>query len=72
MKSNFICIYIGSCVFDEAGARTAIIDVIEELIVGDNPQAVLDRIRTEDNVPSVCGRVFKNGEPTYSCRECSE
>lgn len=60
------------CVFDENGAKSAIIDALEELICGDNPQQVLERIRTEDNIPSVCGRVFKTGEPTYSCRECSK
>lgn len=58
--------------FDEAGAKAAIIDLLEELICGDNPQLVLEKIKTEDNIPSVCGRVFKIGEPTYSCRECSK
>lgn len=65
-------LFIGCCAFDEAGAKAAIIDVLEELICGDNPQLVLEKIKTEDNVPSVCGRVFKIGEPTYSCRECSK
>lgn len=31
---------------------------------------MLEKLKTEDNIPSVCGRVFKMGEPTYSCREC--
>lgn len=61
----------GNCSFHEEGAKTAIIDVLEQLMCGDNPEIVFAKLKHEDNVPSVCGRVFKIGEPTYSCRECS-
>lgn len=30
----------------------------------------MEKLKTEENSSSVCGRVFKSGEPTYSCREC--
>ncbi|GAB0094295.1 E3 ubiquitin-protein ligase [Sergentomyia squamirostris] len=56
--------------FDEQGAKGAIIDLLENFICGDNPQNVLDKLKAENNVASVCGRVFKIGEPTYCCREC--
>lgn len=65
---SFIC--LGRCIYDEQGAKEAILDVIEEFICGENPQTMLEKLKTEDNIPSVCGRVFKMGEPTYSCREC--
>lgn len=61
---------LGRCSFDERGAKSAIIDVLEEFIFGDNPQNVLEKIKAEENVSNVCGRVFKMGEPFYSCREC--
>lgn len=43
---------------------------MESFICGDNPQNLLEKLKTEENSSSVCGRVFKSGEPTYSCREC--
>lgn len=41
-----------------------------EFVLGDNPTIVLDKLQQEGNTATVCGKVFKNGEPTYSCREC--
>lgn len=37
---------------------------------GPDPDAALERLKSSEHTPSVCGRVFKNGEPTYNCREC--
>ncbi|XP_059617918.1 E3 ubiquitin-protein ligase UBR1 [Phlebotomus argentipes] len=56
--------------FDEQSAKGAILDALEEFICGDNPQNVLEKLKSENNVAAVCGRVFKIGEPTYCCREC--
>lgn len=64
-------IRVGRCGYDEQGAKFAIIDVIEEFICGDDPHALFEKIKAEGNLSSVCGHVFKVGEPTYSCRECS-
>lgn len=62
---------LGSYNFEEQNAKHAVIDVIEKFVCGDSSQSFMDRLKLEDNVASVCGRVFKIGEPTYSCRECS-
>lgn len=62
---------LGTYAFDEQASKHAVIDVIEKFICGDNSQSFLERLKLEDNVASICGRVFKIGEPTYSCRECS-
>uniref|UniRef100_A0A182JY28 E3 ubiquitin-protein ligase n=1 Tax=Anopheles christyi TaxID=43041 RepID=A0A182JY28_9DIPT len=61
----------GNYVYNEALARSATIAVMEKFICGPNPDDYLEQIRQSDPVASVCGRVFKIGEPTYSCRECS-
>uniref|UniRef100_A0A2M4A3M0 E3 ubiquitin-protein ligase n=2 Tax=Anopheles triannulatus TaxID=58253 RepID=A0A2M4A3M0_9DIPT len=45
--------------------------VLESFICQDDPDQYLEHLKSTDNVSSVCGRVFKIGEPTYSCRECS-
>ncbi|KAH8330115.1 hypothetical protein KR059_001969 [Drosophila kikkawai] len=58
------------CMFKEALAKEEIIDVVVEFIMGDNPVSALEKLRLEGNTATVCGKVFKNGEPTYSCREC--
>lgn len=63
----------GSCLdwnFDEDKAQKILYNTLEEFICNGNPQEVLQQLSQLDNPPSVCGRVFKMGEPTYSCREC--
>ncbi|XP_070132673.1 E3 ubiquitin-protein ligase UBR1 isoform X3 [Drosophila bipectinata] len=58
------------CMFKESLAQEEMIDVLVEFILGDNPATALEKLRLEGNTATVCGKVFKNGEPTYSCREC--
>lgn len=60
----------GKTIFDEARCKTLIIRPLEQLIWGADPEAALERLKASEHTPSVCGRVFKNGEPTYCCREC--
>ncbi|XP_058788603.1 E3 ubiquitin-protein ligase UBR2 [Phymastichus coffea] len=56
--------------FDEKEAQMLLYDPLEEFICKGNPQEVLKQLNQMDRPPSICGRVFKSGEPTYSCREC--
>ncbi|XP_060664254.1 E3 ubiquitin-protein ligase UBR1 isoform X1 [Drosophila nasuta] len=58
------------CMFKESLAKEEIIDVMVEFMLGDNPATALEKLQLEGNTATVCGKVFKNGEPTYSCREC--
>ncbi|KAM8720480.1 hypothetical protein ACLKA7_006514 [Drosophila subpalustris] len=58
------------CMFKESLAKEEIIDVMVEFMLGDNPKTALEKLQLEGNTATVCGKVFKNGEPTYSCREC--
>ncbi|KAH8387185.1 hypothetical protein KR093_005434 [Drosophila rubida] len=58
------------CMFKESLAKEEIIDVMVEFMLGDNPVSALEKLQLEGNTATVCGKVFKNGEPTYSCREC--
>lgn len=62
---------LGSYYFDEQNAKNVVLESIEKFICGDNSQSYIERLKLEDKVAAVCGRVFKIGEPTYSCRECS-
>lgn len=65
------CFLVGTCSFDEDGAKVAIIDIMQELILGARWEETLTKLKAGNNVSSVCGSIFKNGVPTYSCRECS-
>jgi E3 ubiquitin-protein ligase UBR2 len=44
---------------------------MQELILGARWEETMEKLKAGINVSSVCGAIFKNGEPTYSCRECS-
>lgn len=56
--------------FDEEKARKILFNTLEEFICDGDPGEILGNLSQLDKPPSVCGRVFKVGEPTYSCREC--
>lgn len=58
-------------IVDVDRAKRLLFTTIEEFICnGGDPTTVLQNIGGVERPPSVCGRVFKVGEPTYSCREC--
>lgn len=56
--------------FPEDEAARVLFQPLEMFICDDDPAALLQRLTQLDQPPAVCGRVFKMGEPTYSCREC--
>lgn len=48
-----------------------LIGTLERFICnGKNPDEVMAELHSKERASSVCGRVFKMGEPTYLCREC--
>ncbi|XP_014208989.1 E3 ubiquitin-protein ligase UBR2 [Copidosoma floridanum] len=57
-------------IFDEEDAQEALYDPLEEFICNGNPREILKQLNQNDRPPSICGRVFKTGDSTYSCREC--
>lgn len=63
----------GNClewIIDEDTANRMLFRPLEEFICGGDPQVILKELAKMDNPPSICGKMFKIGEPTYSCREC--
>ncbi|XP_055594052.1 E3 ubiquitin-protein ligase UBR1-like [Uranotaenia lowii] len=61
---------LGGYTYDEQAAQENVVELLETIICGENSQTFWDRIKLDDNA-TVCGKVFKIGEPTYSCRECT-
>lgn len=56
--------------FNEQKAEKILFNTLEEFICNGNSIEVLRGLTQQNYPPSVCGRVFKMGEPTYNCREC--
>ncbi|XP_071525838.1 LOW QUALITY PROTEIN: E3 ubiquitin-protein ligase UBR2 [Panulirus ornatus] len=56
--------------FDEELAQKLLFDPLERFMCGGDPAQVFQMVKQLDTPPSLCGRVFKNGDPTYGCRDC--
>lgn len=58
--------------YDEKAAKNVLFTSLEQFMAGSiNAESVLTKLKELDDPPMLCGRVFKSGEPTYSCRDCS-
>lgn len=48
--------------------QQTVLDAIEWFLFGEEPVPARLKLSELSNPPTLCGRVFKNNEPTYSCR----
>ncbi len=53
---------------EERRAKRLLFRPMETFLCGGEPEAIFKELKQLDNPPQICGRVFKMGEPTYSCR----
>ncbi|XP_057372526.1 E3 ubiquitin-protein ligase UBR2-like isoform X1 [Daphnia carinata] len=59
--------------YDETQVVREMILPLEQFLCGaptGDPDKVWEELSKNDNPPALCGRVFRMGEPTYSCRDC--
>ncbi|KAI1301491.1 E3 ubiquitin-protein ligase UBR2 [Halotydeus destructor] len=57
--------------YDEEAAKRILLEPLERfLTLSVDSESVLNDLKKLDSPPTLCGRVFKGGEPTYSCRDC--
>ncbi|CAN8023512.1 unnamed protein product [Ixodes persulcatus] len=57
--------------YDEAALKHTLLDSLERFVCGtSDPRGYFEELRRLESPPTLCGRVFKSGEPTYSCRDC--
>jgi E3 ubiquitin-protein ligase UBR2 len=57
--------------YNENEAKNQLIIPLERFITGvRSPETIFSKLNQIDDPPTLCGRVFKSGEPTYSCRDC--
>lgn len=53
---------------EERKANKFLLRPLEQFICKGNPDFVFKQLKEYDKPSHLCGRSFKNGEPTYSCR----
>ncbi|XP_054719736.1 E3 ubiquitin-protein ligase UBR2-like [Uloborus diversus] len=57
--------------YDEEKANKVLFEPLEQFVCGSkDPSQVFEYLKSLSETPSLCGKVFKAGEPTYSCRDC--
>jgi len=59
-------------IYDEDKAKEELFTPLERFMAASvDTDSMFESLKDLDDPPTLCGRVFKNGEPTYSCRDCS-
>ena len=48
--------------------QRCVIDAIEWFLFAEEPRQGREKLSQLSSPPAICGKVFKNSEPTYSCR----
>lgn len=56
--------------YDENTVRTSLLDLLEQFAFNKPLTDILEDLKGSEKPSVLCGRVFKVGEPTYSCRDC--
>ncbi|XP_038154289.1 E3 ubiquitin-protein ligase UBR2 [Cyprinodon tularosa] len=56
---------------EELATQLLLLAPLEWFLLGGEPASGLAMLQQNNRSPPLCGRVFKVGEPTYSCRECA-
>ncbi|GAB6018583.1 hypothetical protein CHUAL_000274 [Chamberlinius hualienensis] len=55
---------------NESEIKKELFEELEKFLFGSSWQQALEMLKGSENPPIRCGKVFKVGEPTYSCRDC--
>lgn len=55
-------------VVNEEKCQELIFSPMEYFLCGEDPKVGLEKLDNLNNPPQLCDKVFKSGEPTYSCR----
>ena len=55
---------------DDAAVEEQLLKPLERFICDGNPDEVMEKLSKLNDPPSQCGKLFKMGEPTYSCKDC--
>ncbi|XP_031569365.1 E3 ubiquitin-protein ligase UBR1-like [Actinia tenebrosa] len=50
--------------------QETILNVLEYFLLGEEPSTGLEKLQSLNKPPQLCGKMFKYGDPTFSCRDC--
>ena len=56
---------------DNEAVKEQLLRPLERFLCDGDPQEVMKTLSALNDPPATCGKLFKMGEPTYSCRDCS-
>ncbi|XP_055719216.1 E3 ubiquitin-protein ligase UBR1 [Salvelinus fontinalis] len=56
---------------EEEVVQSRLLQPLECFLFGEDPQAGLEKLQQGSASSQLCGRVFKEGETVYSCRDCA-
>ncbi|CAB1330943.1 unnamed protein product [Coregonus sp. 'balchen'] len=56
---------------EEEVVQSRLLQPLECFLFGEDPQAGLEKLQQGSAASQLCGRVFKEGETVYSCRDCA-
>uniref|UniRef100_A0A665WSZ6 E3 ubiquitin-protein ligase n=1 Tax=Echeneis naucrates TaxID=173247 RepID=A0A665WSZ6_ECHNA len=56
---------------EEELMQSRLLHPLECFLFGEDPQEGLEKLKQGNTSPQLCGRVFKEGETVYSCRDCA-
>uniref|UniRef100_A0A673YP29 E3 ubiquitin-protein ligase n=1 Tax=Salmo trutta TaxID=8032 RepID=A0A673YP29_SALTR len=56
---------------EEEVVQSRLLQPLEWFLFGEDPQAGLEKLQQGSASSQLCGRVFKEGETVYSCRDCA-
>ena len=52
----------------EDKCQEKIFNVLEYFLCGEDPSSGFQRLQSQNKPPQLCGKTFKYGDPTFSCR----
>ena len=55
---------------EEEDVRRYFFDILERFLCNGDPSEMFKKLSSMNAPQTQCGKVFKIGEPTYSCRDC--
>ncbi|KAK3092305.1 hypothetical protein FSP39_001069, partial [Pinctada imbricata] len=72
-KTFVLCVYGNNHdpTKEERLAQKFLFRPMEYFLCNGDPDTVFKQLKDLDSPSAICGRVFKTGEPTYSCRDCA-
>lgn len=66
------CLEVESSAQDEEElVQRRLLQPLECFLFAEDPQTGLEKLKQGNASPQLCGRVFKEGETVYSCRDCA-